>query len=73
MRELQQTWGQDFFTVSLPGATAGFVLTTLVPSPLSEGKVWTFRLYSVVSVIFLDKPPRRVKNGSHHNSSLYCV
>ncbi|OPJ73322.1 hypothetical protein AV530_005702 [Patagioenas fasciata monilis] len=38
MRELQQTWGQDFFTTSLPAATAGFVLTTLVPSHLSEGK-----------------------------------
>lgn len=41
MRELQETWGQGCLPASLPAATAGFVLATLVPFPVSGGKVWT--------------------------------
>lgn len=41
MRQLQETWGQGFLVASLSAPGAGFVLATLVPFPVSGGKIWT--------------------------------
>lgn len=61
IKELQSTWGEVFLITSLSAATARVVLATLIPFPVSRGKVWTchgYHCHLVVFVIFLDKPSR---------------